>query len=375
MNVHPAKWEVRFADPRAIHRLVSRRGAARDRGRAAGSAPAPAPATHAAFPRPLREHPRPAPSAPESRAAAPGDWILAQAAAEPARRRRGPARRCASRTCGRSASSSGPTSCSRTRAGSLLVDQHAAHERVLYERMRASWLEGGVERQALLVPATVELERAGARRARRRPRRRSSASASRSSPSAPAPVLVRAVPALLAERDPALLLRGLADELASGRSKRGAGGGGRLRAPRRPTRSSRASRVTPRGAPATSSRRGEQRALLDALDAIPWAPTCPHGRPVAIPLAARRDRAPLRPRLAASRCSAAMSPRCARRRRPRSSSSPVPTAAGKSGLAHPARAALRRRDRERRLDAGVPLPRHRHREADARPARGACRTT
>jgi DNA mismatch repair protein MutL len=28
----------------------------------------------------------------------------------------------------------------------------------------------------------------------------------------------------------------------------------------------------------------EQRALLDSLDAIPWAPTCPHGRPVAIPV-------------------------------------------------------------------------------------------
>ena len=27
----------------------------------------------------------------------------------------------------------------------------------------------------------------------------------------------------------------------------------------------------------------EQQALLDALDAIPWAPTCPHGRPVAVP--------------------------------------------------------------------------------------------
>ena len=27
----------------------------------------------------------------------------------------------------------------------------------------------------------------------------------------------------------------------------------------------------------------EQRVLLDALDAIPWAPTCPHGRPVAVP--------------------------------------------------------------------------------------------
>jgi DNA mismatch repair protein MutL len=30
----------------------------------------------------------------------------------------------------------------------------------------------------------------------------------------------------------------------------------------------------------------EQRALADALDAIPWAPTCPHGRPVAVPIAA-----------------------------------------------------------------------------------------
>ena len=29
---------------------------------------------------------------------------------------------------------------------------------------------------------------------------------------------------------------------------------------------------------------GEQRALLDGLDAIPWAPTCPHGRPVAVPI-------------------------------------------------------------------------------------------
>jgi DNA mismatch repair ATPase MutL len=29
----------------------------------------------------------------------------------------------------------------------------------------------------------------------------------------------------------------------------------------------------------------EQRALLDALDAIPWAPCCPHGRPVVVPFA------------------------------------------------------------------------------------------
>jgi DNA mismatch repair protein MutL len=44
--------------------------------------------------------------------------------------------------------------------GSLyLIDQHAAHERVLYEEIRAELAEGAGERQALLVPRTVELER------------------------------------------------------------------------------------------------------------------------------------------------------------------------------------------------------------------------
>jgi DNA mismatch repair protein MutL len=94
-------------------------------------------------------------------------------------------------------------------------------------------------------------------------------------------VAVRAVPALLSGRDPAALVRGLADELVEARSL-GAS----------PTASSRsvdlADRVLATLACHSARTAGEvldpreQRALLDALDTIPWAPSCPHGRPVAL---------------------------------------------------------------------------------------------
>jgi DNA mismatch repair protein MutL len=44
----------------------------------------------------------------------------------------------------------------------VLVDQHAAHERVAYERLMRSWLSGGAEVQVLLIPLTVDLEVDGA---------------------------------------------------------------------------------------------------------------------------------------------------------------------------------------------------------------------
>ena len=52
----------------------------------------------------------------------------------------------------------------QTRDGLVIVDQHAAHERLVYERMKAQMAEGSVTRQALLTPEVVDLDPAEAER-------------------------------------------------------------------------------------------------------------------------------------------------------------------------------------------------------------------
>src|SRR5436305_13134328 len=49
---------------------------------------------------------------------------------------------------------------SQTRDGLIIVDQHAAHERIVYERLKASLAENGVQRQILLIPESVEMDEA-----------------------------------------------------------------------------------------------------------------------------------------------------------------------------------------------------------------------
>jgi DNA mismatch repair protein MutL len=164
----------------------------------------------------------------------------------------------------------------------LLIDQHAGHERVLFERLRAEWLERGVESQALLTATTLRVE----------PEPLAALIECREAvarlgfdfePYGDATVAIRAVPALLAGRDPGQLVRNLAEELAAA----GAGADA-LRAGSRSLEA--ADGVFASLACHSARRRGdvlspqEQRALLDAMDAIPWAPCCPHGRPVAVPI-------------------------------------------------------------------------------------------
>ena len=92
---------------------------------------------------------------------------------------------------------------------------------------------------------------------------------------------VRTVPALLAGRDPAGMVRGLADAWLAGEGASSAASDVRSLAPADRSLATLACHAARRKGDPLDPR--EQRALLDALDAIPWAPTCPHGRPVVVP--------------------------------------------------------------------------------------------
>jgi DNA mismatch repair protein MutL len=98
--------------------------------------------------------------------------------------------------------------------GLVIVDQHAAHERLVLERMRKASLKGGVAIQALLLPEVVELGETQCDRmeARRDELRAFGLDLERFGPAA---MLVRGVPAMLGQADVKGLVTDLADELAA----------------------------------------------------------------------------------------------------------------------------------------------------------------
>ncbi len=101
----------------------------------------------------------------------------------------------------------------QTARGMVIVDQHAAHERLVYERMKASLAANGVVRQILLLPEVVELEEAAAARLGVRAAELAELGLLLE-PFGTGAVVVREVPALLGETDVQGLVRDLADELA-----------------------------------------------------------------------------------------------------------------------------------------------------------------
>lgn len=98
--------------------------------------------------------------------------------------------------------------------GLILVDQHAAHERLVLERMRRAMADGGVARQSLLLPEVVDLDEPACDRleARAAELAEMGLELERFGPKA---MLVRATPALLGASDARQLVVDLADELAA----------------------------------------------------------------------------------------------------------------------------------------------------------------
>jgi DNA mismatch repair protein MutL len=157
----------------------------------------------------------------------------------------------------------------------ILVDQHAAHERLMHEALRAQLLAGGVHSQPLLLPAVIDL---------------SHEDAARLAEAAPAlarlgleledfgagAILVRALPAALGAADPAPLIRDIADELADGGETTAL--------------DTKLDAVIARMACHGSIRAGrrlalpEMDALLRQMEATPRAATCSHGRPTFLKL-------------------------------------------------------------------------------------------
>jgi DNA mismatch repair protein MutL len=101
----------------------------------------------------------------------------------------------------------------QTRDGIVIVDQHAAHERIVYERLKASLASTGIARQILLIPEIVELDEADVERlvARADELARYGLLIE---PFGPGAVAVRETPSLLGEIDARALMRNLAEHMA-----------------------------------------------------------------------------------------------------------------------------------------------------------------
>jgi DNA mismatch repair protein MutL len=231
VNVHPAKAEVRFRDPALVRSLLI--GALRDalgrEGQRAASTGGSA--TIAAFrpavaPRGAGWDWRRSPARPADPRGFPGlaRGGLAEAAqaafdvggpsADARYEVSDPAPDLIDRPLGAARAQVHATYIvTQTRDGLVIVDQHAAHERIVYERLKAGLDREGIARQILLIPEIVELDEADVERILARAEELARYGLT-IEPFGPGAVAVRETPALLGEIDARALVRDLAEHMA-----------------------------------------------------------------------------------------------------------------------------------------------------------------
>jgi DNA mismatch repair protein MutL len=298
VNVHPAKAEVRFADAGFVRGFVV--GALKEALASAGHRSASTGAEQAleTIAERARRSSAFADAAPRqgSMAAPPANWSLAASPSAPA----GFAESAQARfdtgapAANASAFTQAPAAVdlfaplgaaraqlhetyivAQTEDGLVIVDQHAAHERIVYERLKRQREATGVERQILLIPRVVDLD--AQRLAALEPAFAELAELGLALESfGPGAVLVRESPAALGEVDHARLVADIADMLAEEGDARGL--------------SRRLDHVLATCACHHSVRAGrrltpqEMNALLREMEATPGAGQCNHGRPTYVEL-------------------------------------------------------------------------------------------
>lgn len=163
----------------------------------------------------------------------------------------------------------------QTKDGIVIVDQHAAHERLVYERMKQAMANGGIARQPLLIPEVVDLDPSEVERVAARADQLAELGLV-VEPFGPDAVVVREVPAMLGRLDVKGLIRDLADDIAE------TGAAHSLK--------ERLEEVAGTLACHTSVRAGrrlnaeEMNALLREMEATPHSGQCNHGRPTYVEL-------------------------------------------------------------------------------------------
>ncbi|SHE36512.1 DNA mismatch repair protein MutL [Ruegeria intermedia] len=293
VNVHPAKSEVRFRDPGVARGLIvsSLRHALAEAGHRASTTvanatlgamrPEPAPAAPARVYQ--MDRPSPAARAMAYQAQAPGFADLANAysgsvvepVAEPA-----------SAQPDQTPPEHLPLGAARgqvhenyiiaqTADGMVIVDQHAAHERLVYEKLKKQIAENGVAAQALLIPEIVELSEGDCARLLAVADDLSRLGLT-IEPFGGGAVAVRETPAILGEVNARAMILDILDELADqGESQ---------------TVQARIEAILSRVACHGSVRSGrrmraeEMNALLREMEATPHSGQCNHGRPTYVEL-------------------------------------------------------------------------------------------
>jgi DNA mismatch repair protein MutL len=292
VNVHPAKTEVRFRDPAAVRGLIVgglRRALDEESQRSAAREQAAAPVmwtSGATYDSDLVRHSRESgnPAVPKGSgtpaSAGVTESLVAEARAlfdhAPAARAEPAVGPVPSFPLGVARGQVAATYIvAEAEDGLVIVDQHAAHERLVLERMRAARENGSVARQALLIPEVVELDEPDCDRLEAAAAELAGMGLEIERFGATA-MLVRAVPAALGKTDSANLLADLAGEIAE------LGGPMGLR--------DRLDHVAATIACHGSVRAGrilsvaEMNALLREMEVTPRSGQCNHGRPTWVKL-------------------------------------------------------------------------------------------